>query len=276
MIYSIFYHTFEEAKLLQDAQEIRFLFNRKDTTLPDFLETYGNKNLLMTIENPEPADLKLILALYEKYHNFKCACAYHDDFVWTALRDNGIPFFFTDHVDNWDILQGFISLGVTEMYICNDMCFEIRAVEDILHSYGIKIRVYPNVAQSRFGGNNGVYSFFIRPDDIDLYEGMIDVVEFFCPSDKYTNQSVLLEIYKTKKTWFGPLKEIIQNLDSDIDGSRMTTIFGDRRLICNHKCMRGRECDICGAIEQMSAVLTDKNYVMNDDQLSYFDKNEKI
>lgn len=47
------------------------------------------------------------------------------------------------------MLIGLIKCGVSELYITDSLGFEIIKVAEIAHSKDVKIRVYPNVAQSQ-------------------------------------------------------------------------------------------------------------------------------
>lgn len=136
-----------------------------------------------------------------------------------------------------------MALDATDIYLTDEICFDIKDAAAVVHSSGAKVRIYPNVAQSRFGRMRDVFCFFVRPEDIDLYEPFVDVCEIWPADDKRTE--VLLEIYKNKKEWFGPLNEIISNFDSPIDGKHILPIFGQRRLYCKKRCMHGTTCGIC-------------------------------
>ena len=40
----------------------------------------------------------------------------------------GIPFFFGNRVNNWDEFLGLLDLGVTDIYVIEDMCFDLERV----------------------------------------------------------------------------------------------------------------------------------------------------
>ena len=44
---------------------------------------------------------------------------------------------------------------------------------------GIHIRTFCNICQKSWQETNPLQTFFIRPEDISLYEGYIDTIEFF-------------------------------------------------------------------------------------------------
>ena len=40
------------------------------------------------------------------------------------FRKLNISFFFNEYIDRWDILDGYLNLGVTDVYIVNELGFE--------------------------------------------------------------------------------------------------------------------------------------------------------
>ena len=60
----------------------------------------------------------------------------------------------------------------------------------------------------------------------------------------------MYEVYAIKKHWFGPIKEIITNYNSEEEDERfLPGIFGEKRLDCRLKCIRNNsDCQICNRI----------------------------
>ena len=159
-------------------------------------------------------------------------------------------FFFDIVVRDWDTFNTFIEAGVSDIYLVEQMMFEIKDAAAAAHKAGVKVRTFPNIAQKKYEETESIKSFFIRPEDIDLYEGLVDVMDIYTIDE--INQDVVLDIYKKDKMWWGPLKELIIGLDTDINGRYIIPRFGERRLNCNRKCFKGQKCDICQTVEQLS------------------------
>ena len=107
---------------------------------------------------------------------------------------------------------------------------------------GIKFRIFPDILQTprRCASLPQVTNFFIRPEDVDLYEKYVDVIEIF---RKDSRQSVVYEIYKQGQ-WRGPLSDLIIDLTEEINGSSFIPDFGRARLGCGRRCAM-TDCDIC-------------------------------
>lgn len=77
---------------------------------------------------------------------------------------------------------------MSDIYITNDLAFDLNTLSKEVHKINNKcqIRVYCNIAQSALvlQEQNSLKSFFIRPEDVDLYEKYIDVLEFYGVDEK--------------------------------------------------------------------------------------------
>ena len=260
MKYCIEYH--RDSSILDEIDEINIKYNSKETTLITFLETFKEKRVNICIPEQEFQDfilqsqMSIILAIKEKYPdlNFTIRFPYYkksiDDLI-SACKDNNIPFFFEAYVRDWDTLYGYISLGVSDVYIVEEMCFSIDRVYAAAHNAKVQVRVYPNVAQSSWNETPALKKFFIRPEDTDMYSKYIDVFEFFGRPDQI---DTYYDIYK-KKEWFGNLNEIIISLNTVIDNRCIVDFFAERRIKCDKKCLKNRPCNICDRCAELAETL---------------------
>jgi hypothetical protein len=143
------------------------------------------------------------------------------------------------------------------------LCFEIDKVAEIAAQYNAQVRVYPNIAQSKWNNTAALKKFFIRPEDIDEYEKYVDVIEFY-NVDKQID--IYYDIYKQKKKWFGKLNEIILDFDSDIDNRYIIPRFAEMRIKCGKNCLKGGSCRRCEIIEQLSNTLEESQLVVSIDK----------
>lgn len=187
------------------------------------------------VEHPE-ADFAIILPKYDKALADIC-------------RQKELKFFFDIVVREWETFNTFITAGVSDIYLVEQMMFEIKDAAVAAHAAGVAVRTFPNIVQRRYEDTSTIKAFFIRPEDVELYEGLVDVMDLYTIDE--INQDVVLEVYRDDKQWWGPLKEIILGLDSNIDGRYIIPRFGERRLGCGRKCFKGKRCDVCETVEQL-------------------------
>lgn len=173
----------------------------------------------------------------------------YDSNLAGICRQKELKFYFDVVVRDWETFNTFIQVGVSDIFLVEQMMFEIKDASVAAHKAGVRVRTFPNIAQRRYEETQSIKCFFIRPEDIDLYEGLVDVMDIYTIEE--VNQDVVWEIYKEDKIWWGPLKEIIVGLDNEIDGRYIIPRFGDRRLNCGRKCFKGHRCDVCETVEQL-------------------------
>lgn len=244
-------------KLMKQADEILINYQPQDTTFEDFLELYKEKRIIVNISpyHLTQEEIEKLNAFYIKYNNFVLRLEKYEKEKIDLLK---MPFFLTTLVDDWDTFHWLLSIGVSDIYIVNILGFYIKECSKLAHEKNIKIRVFPNIAQHHCHfKTSSITDFFIRPDDLDLYEPYIDIFEFTCYNKE--QEEALWKIYKDK-TWFGKLNEIIIGLDSEIDNRAVLEIFGEKRLDCKKQCFYLENCSLCKIIEDLSKTMTEKNY----------------
>ena len=160
------------------------------------------------------------------------------------MRIRDIKWFFADGCYSVDTLNECLSYGVSDVYVINELGFDIKRVKKICAEKGVSVRVYPNVAQTsaRLLTLGDYSSFFLRPEDVSLYEDYVDVLEFF---NSYNKENILYDIY-TEGEWGGPLELIILNLHTgkQVNNNLIPNLFGESRLECRKKCVYD-ECHVC-------------------------------
>lgn len=245
---------------IQGAEEFKIKYNPSDQTLKDFLEKYQQKSIVIdATENLTNFDINLFKELSKKYQNIKLIISYENKEVVTKVQENEIPFFFSNFVTTGDQMYGLMKYNPTDMYICEDLGFSLDKVSEILHKNNIKVRVFPNICQSSFNETDSLKTFFIRPEDIDIYSTFVDVFELI--ADENTQQ-ILYKVYKQQK-WFGPIKEIIPSFKGELDGRYILDSFGRIRSKCGKKCLfKPETCSICDRFIDLAETLKKNDLIV--------------
>lgn len=260
-------------KYMDDIDELTIVYNPKDVTLEEFMQAHKDKRINICIfheqdfiennrvevfkqialNNPD-IDFALVIQSLKKSD-------YAEDIYKAiiAIEDVKLKYFFYGLVSSWDALYGYMQYNPSDIYIVEALGFELDKVAEILHGRNIRIRVFANVAQSSWKWMPALKKFFIRPEDISVYESYVDVIEFF---GKRESLETLYRIYAIDKKWFGPLKELITDFDSDLDSRYIVPMFAERRVRCGRRCLKGRPCHVCEAIETLSKTLEDKKLIL--------------
>ncbi len=243
---------YKGCRTLSKADEIIIQYKEKSTSLLDFVQKYNENQRIIAditqLENIED-NLDIFEAAHKVHPQFAILLSKEQGYV--DFAENGIPFFFIEGASCLDDLMGITRLGVSDIYIMNELGFNLENVSSYCHSLNIKVRVYPNVAQSstKFDVDNFT-KFFIRPDAVRLYSKYVDTMEFFGPLDK---QPVLYDIYNDER-WLGNLNEIIIGLKDPIDNQTLMPYFDMTRINCRKICSMER-CSTCSAAKNFGKTL---------------------
>ena len=250
--------------LKRDAAEINILYDKNDEALPSFIENNPDKRINLVFTKPEDAfdtiEIKKLQAIAEKYPTARLhLCLYPAKkmeelnlSLIARVKSTNLPWFTGNIATTWDAVMYLINLGVSDIYVGEDLGFELPAVHRTCKNNNISLRLFPNVAQSSISSTPPLKKFFIRPEDLKVYEPYIDTLEFWGDLSK---QDIVYNVYKHGK-WAGKLGMIILDLDTDMDSYRTLPIFGTARLHCNKKCLRNSlNCVICDNVYNLSKKL---------------------
>ena len=259
MKYCINYYG-KQLDLLNEIEEINIELDHitnLERDIEEFCELHKNQRLNFIIPNYEQmVDKGYLLYIFDfqqthKEYNIYIRLPYIDETYYPALKEKytNMKFFFELKIKDWDSLIGIINEGVSDVYIVEEFCFNLKDIAAVAHSNNVRVRVFPNVAQSSWESTPALKKFWIRPEDIHYYEDYIDVCELY---GKYEQQKIYYEVYKQDEKWTGNLRFLIIGLDQDIDNTCLLPRFGDKRVNCKHRCFQGINCQMCDVIFDLS------------------------
>lgn len=264
----------KSSKNKHNTEEISIKYDRQSLELLDFLIEHQEQRIILIVENiadfvvaKEWQKLKTIKENYPSVNIAVCLSKLRapeevdtiTNEAMNALMEVNIPFFTGDLITTWDELRYFLELNISDIYIAEDLCFDLEEVRKACNKKGVQIRAFPNVAQCSFRAGAPLKKFFVRPEDSEFYTKYIDVFEFWGPLEK---QDFYYLIYHTKQRWLGDLKDIIFDLNYSLDTKRIIPIFAQSRANCRRDCMRNGSCRICERLENISHIMKDKEIII--------------
>lgn len=255
-----------------EIAEFKIIYKPRDKKLLEFLDYFNDKRFIISITVDDMPELVLsnLWKDYAERKNFTFLLPEINDdnrkiislFI-KELKSNNIPFYFEDKVYSIDKVWELIDLGVSDIYISGELGFELAEISDRIHEAGVKIRVFPDVAQSVRAGGDSVTKFFIRPEDVDNYEDFVDVMEFTLNDKERDN--ILYKIYAINKKWTHEIKDIILNFDDEISNLSFPSSFGEVRTHCRKRCLKNGNCQICFRAKELSNYLNSKEIHLKTD-----------
>lgn len=257
---------------------IRYDKNKILELFTQFIPAHLNQRVIVQLIEENNIDiivnnLKKIISIYNENKDIKfdIQLPFYNQKFMEELKDTDLKYFFKAAANSWDKFTGLMSQNVSDIYITDELAFELDKVAEIAHKNNIKVRIYPNIAQSRWDKISDILKFFIRPEDIEMYEPYVDVCEFY--GDKAQQIDTYYKIYQEDKKWFGDLQEIIIGLDSKIDSRYIIPRFAEKRIKCGKDCLKGGKCEMCKRILDLSEQLENAHLIVQIDKEKEEDKN---
>ena len=233
-------------KFLEKHQEQRiniviynmdYLFNNPNGIITDLKEVIGDQNVA----------IKLNWSIDDE----------SDGAIRNVLKQAGLKYYYKDIVDAWDNFNKLAAAGVSDIYVGNSMGFQMKDVKAAAAKKKVRIRVYPNVAQSTWDDAPAQTKFFIRPEDCLTYSFYVDVFELFMPI-YVQSMDEIYNIYKYEKKWNGDLQHIIFGLGMSIDNRLLEEHWCNMRLDCKKRCAIDGKCKVCDRFVEMSLKMSEK------------------
>ena len=150
-------------------------------------------------------------------------------------------------------------IGVSDIYIGGELGFQANNILNLKSRFEhINFRLMPNLCSNdgfieKPLDDKNLTSFWVRPEDLHLYEDIFDTVELFSVAE---TSATLEEIYYIDKTWIGDLGVLISRLEQPLMGETVANEFGNARLNCGRKCMYDK-CHSCYKILQIGKIFTE-------------------
>ena len=250
---------------LADFDEIIIRYDMQEVELLSFLREHSTQSIILSIDDvikfSEGAGWRVLNAYYTEFKNLSVRFYSPQPFqeipaiVQSSCANLDMPYFFGLFATNFDHLHYLLQHGASQVYVAEDLCFDLIRAKRLCAPNAVQLRTFPNVCQAAVKSTPALKKFFIRPEDITEYEDCIDVCEFWGPLDR---QEVLLRIYK-KGIWFGDLQDLILELDIPFDSRCIVPIFARVRKECKRECMKGGRCGVCDRIYNISGKMQEKN-----------------
>lgn len=247
------------SKCLTAIDEIIVKYEGNENELRNFLTIHNTQKITISIETfIKPQTITDLLELKKEGYSFSVRSAIILPEHIDLFKKAEIPFFIGRQITGWDEFLYHLELGVSEICISGSLGFELEAVSQIAKEHNVKLRAIPNIAQGYDLGIPPLKKFYIRPEDIELYSQYIDTFELQGPPDK---MDTIYKVYRSKQ-WFGNIRELIIGFDTDLDTKHVIPLFGDKRINCGRRCLKGKRCHLCDSISDLAETLGEKGLIL--------------
>lgn len=246
-------HNRISAQYLRKADEI-FIEYRDRKAIPDYAEKYPETALVLEVPPATQWEIDELKEYSILAQGRLTLCL--PDMSDPRIINLDIPFFCGYTVTTFYELKALVDLGASQVRIGAPIFFET----DKLKKFDIAKRVVVNVAHDGYIPTmNGIVGSWIRPEDVDSYEGIFDTIEFADCKD--TKEEALYRIYAEQKHWPGRVDMIITNIETDAYNRMILEDFTSARKNCGQRCVSGGACHICERVLYLANPELIKNYI---------------
>lgn len=178
------------------------------------------------------------------------------------LTENDIQFFFSTPCSSFSLLDAMVGVGVSDIYIYDELCYWMKDVRRVCDLTNIQIRMVVNTipSNSPFKGilaREPIYS----PRDFFVLEKYIDVFEFDCGRPyEWGKFDVYYRAWLQEHDWWGDLAEINIDLDFDYPIKSQIPNIAERKVNCHRVCSKGTACHSCDDMVDIAKSLDDDGY----------------
>ena len=242
------------SKYLNEVDELIIPFHGTTEQLSVFLKEHANQRIILDIKEEWKSFYGAILEpIIKEYPNLTLRFQDRQQILDFLQQKIPVSYFLNEVCVEWEKLNEIITFGVSDVYISEQLGFELADVAKFAVAKGVRVRVYPNVAQCSRSKTDDLKKFFIRPEDVDIYNRRyVSTFEFYYPENIDINWDVLYRAYAINKRWRGPLKEIILGLDDEINSTFISPRWAELRMNCKRKCLKGDQCSACYQIASLA------------------------
>ena len=244
---------------LNKADEISIKYI-EDKGLLNFMEKFKSKRIILRVipNQFQELEVRKIIAIKRTCpeYNFSVAMSSYEPVLGDSLMKAGIPYYEETPCLNWEKFNYLIKEGVSDINISGPLGFEMSKIKRVLDSLDRKVivRATPNAVANLNPNTNSLIGFYIRPEDVEIYEDFIDVLEF----EGLEHQDIFFSIYAEQKAFIGNLNQCIYNFQEQVDNKGLITLFGEKRKDCGRKCLNGGRCRSCFAMADISHSMGDR------------------
>ena len=173
------------------------------------------------------------------------------------LIDAGIPFYFNEDfaAKNWLQLEVYAALGVTDVFIADDLTFQLPEVRDFCDKHNIKMRLILDKVMSSMFLSEKVPIYF--PQNMDFLSIYYDIGEF-ATEDEH-KLKVLYKVWFRDKRWLGNIQEINPEVAFDFPAQGVLKRFVKFRSNCHQRCLKGSKCNECRQAVDIARQLANMN-----------------
>lgn len=224
--------------------EFDILYNVKTSRfekLIEFVEEYKDKRINILFKGGE-LPINLIGSIHKFTDNVYVRLTVDQMRSIQELKKNKYRYFLDANCPayNFTMLQSFAELGITDVYLADDLWYCMNTTKQFCDEHNIRIRLVTNriPATTLDRGINYKVPLF-APINRELLDNYVDAYEFDCgnPFD-WAKFDVLYRAWFEREGWNGDLMEINDDLRLSFPLLAIPQTITEHKLNCDLRCKR--------------------------------------
>lgn len=235
-----------------------------------FIQRFKDHRINIMIDDLQEKDCNILNIIKDTFpdNNIIICWPLYSQEIESKLNEKlPFPHYYGNVVTSFDTFKGFLDLNITDILIGEELGFYLDILSYQAKEKGKRLRCFCNVKQTSWPNTQSIKTFFIRPEDIDLYSKYIDTFEFFSDPKEQVRINTYYEIYAKDKKWLGKLQDLIIGYTGQESSHLIDPAFGLKRISCRKKCNYKKSddaavCHFCDNVVELSKVLEENNLII--------------
>ena len=180
MKYCIPFNT--DSKYLKSIDElvINFRPGISELRLQSFIDMHADQRVTLNLESTSPTEeLKKAISILHNKDNFSLRFKKDNAEALKFISDLDIKWYFTDPALTYDDIYVYKALGASEFFIGAQLGFDLPHCKAIANNLKMQIRSIYAYAVEESSIYKNYWQYFVRPEDIPLYDEYLDTIEFY-------------------------------------------------------------------------------------------------
>lgn len=249
----------------ENAAEFDIIF-KKDSSLDnllDFLNEYSDKRINIIFDKDE-VNYPILKTISKMEFNFAVKLNSRMMREVKQLKELNIPFYFDNTLAATSLctLDAMFALGVSDVYIADDLCYNMSQTHALCASKNVKIRLIlnriPNTTSLRGSDYRSVVPL---PQDFEALTYYVDIFEIDCGEKlDFAVFDVCYRAFFEKGKWNGNIQEINKDLAYPIYDKSIMPQYSWKRFNCGRRCSKrpNAKCDTCETMYRLSQLFVEK------------------
>lgn len=242
--------------------------NSNQDKMIEFIQLYA-KDYRINIHFTDGFDFKKAKVFKNLSENVYFRLNKEDWVSFFSLQDGGFnrKYFFDSQwaARSYSELEYMLTLGISDIYISDDLLYNLPKVKEYCSEKQVKIRVILNRIPNQYASrqNFSVKNIVFKPQDIDYIDKFFDTFEFDCIESNnqynFNKAKILYKIFIKDKKWLGDISDFNRDWITPVVARLIYPELLQIQTTCKMRCVsENTKCHLCRDAYDLAATMEEK------------------